>query len=157
MPPKRKHGHERDATKLASSGSIPTKVAPKPHATAPVWCVRRCAMKGSIFSATPPLEAQRVSLCVLCVRKTFFFVEDPLLISIADVSRAHFLADAARDVYVQMPDEDPKGKGARRMRTSTNDDVQIFGCCSTVGRTPRPGLGDGRIYPRRGLSVQFPP
>ena len=25
-PPKRKHGHERDATQLASSGSIPTQI-----------------------------------------------------------------------------------------------------------------------------------
>ena len=29
-PPKRKHGHDRDANQLTSSGSVPTKVAPKP-------------------------------------------------------------------------------------------------------------------------------
>ena len=34
----------------------------------------------------------------------------PSLISIADVSRAHFFADAVRDVYVRLPDEDPKAK-----------------------------------------------
>ena len=35
-------------------------------------------------------------------------VEGPYLISIADVSRAYFYADAMRDVYVRLPDEDPK-------------------------------------------------
>ena len=39
-----------------------------------------------------------------------FRVEDLFLISIADVSRAHFYADAVRDVYVPLPDEDPKAK-----------------------------------------------
>ena len=32
-PQKRKRGHERDRTQMAESGSIPTKVAPKRHAT----------------------------------------------------------------------------------------------------------------------------
>ena len=36
-----------------------------------------------------------------------FQVEDPFLISIADVSRAHFHADAVRDVCVPLPDEAP--------------------------------------------------
>ena len=39
-----------------------------------------------------------------------FRFEDPFLISIADVSRAHFYAYAVRDVYVRPPDEDPKAK-----------------------------------------------
>ena len=34
-------------TQLASNGSIPTNVAPKPHVTVHVWCARRCAIKGS--------------------------------------------------------------------------------------------------------------
>ena len=56
-----------------------------------------------IFSTTPPLETLRVLLCVAC-QEDVFRVEDPFLISIADVSRAHFYADAVRDVYVRLPD-----------------------------------------------------
>ena len=37
-------------------------------------------------------------------------VADPLLISIADVCRAHFNADAVRNVYVRLPEEDSKSK-----------------------------------------------
>ena len=62
-----------------------------------------------IFSATPPLETLRVLLCVAC-QEDVFRVQDPFLISIADVSRPHFYADAVRDVYVRLPDEDPKAK-----------------------------------------------
>ena len=60
-----------------------------------------------IFSATPPLETLRVLLCV-AYQEYVFRVEDPFLISTADVSRANFYADAVRDVYVRLPDEDPK-------------------------------------------------
>ena len=60
-----------------------------------------------IFSATPPLETLRILLCVAC-QEDVFRVEHPFLISIADVSRAHFYADAVRDVYVRLPDEDPR-------------------------------------------------
>ena len=62
-----------------------------------------------IFSATPPPETLPVLLCIAC-QEDVFRVEDPLLISIADVSRAHFYADAVSDVYVRLPDEDPKAK-----------------------------------------------
>ena len=62
-----------------------------------------------IFSATPPLETLRVLLYVAC-QEDVFRVEDPFPISIADVSRAHFYADAVRDVYVRLLDEDPKAK-----------------------------------------------
>ena len=61
------------------------------------------------ISATPPLETLRILLGVAC-QEDVFHVEDPFLISIADVSRAHFYADAGRDVYVRVPDEDPKAK-----------------------------------------------
>ena len=64
-----------------------------------------------IFSATPPLETLRVLLYVAC-QEDVFRVEDPFPISIADVSRAHFYADAVRDVYVRLLDEDPKAKQA---------------------------------------------
>ena len=62
-----------------------------------------------IFSTTHPLETLRVLLSVAC-QEDVFQAEDPFLISIADVSRAHFYADAVRDVYVRLPDEDPKAK-----------------------------------------------
>ena len=62
-----------------------------------------------IFSATPPLEIPRVLLSVAC-QEDVLQAEDPFLICIADVSRAHFYADAVRDVYVRLPDEDPKAK-----------------------------------------------
>ena len=39
-----------------------------------------------------------------------FQVEDLFLIAIAVVSPAHFGADAVRDVYVRLPDEDPMAK-----------------------------------------------
>ena len=55
------------------------------------------------------MKTLRVLLCVAC-QEDVFRVEDPFLISIADVSRAHFYADAVRDVYVRLPDEDPKAK-----------------------------------------------
>ena len=48
-----------------------------------------------IFAATPPLETLRVLLGVAC-QEDVFRVEDPFLISTADVSRAHFYADAVR-------------------------------------------------------------
>ena len=39
-----------------------------------------------------------------------FRAEDPFLVSIADVRRAHFYADAVRHVYAPLPVEDPKAK-----------------------------------------------
>ena len=57
-------------------------------------------------AATPPLETLRILLGVACQEVVF----QPFLVSIADVSRAHFHADAVRDVYVRLPDEDPKAK-----------------------------------------------
>ena len=62
-----------------------------------------------IFSATPPLETLRVLLSGAC-QEDLIRVEDPFLITTADVSRAHFYADAVRDVYVRLPSEDPKVK-----------------------------------------------
>ena len=62
-----------------------------------------------IFSATPPLDTLRILLSVAC-QEDVFQVEDLFLISITYVSRAHFYADASRDVYVRVPDEDPKAK-----------------------------------------------
>ena len=51
-----------------------------------------------IFSATPACQ------------EDVFRVEDLSPIATADVSRAHCYADVVRDVYVRLPDEDPKAK-----------------------------------------------
>ena len=69
--------------------------------------VRRNAVE-PIFSATLPLETLRILLSVAC-QEDVFRVGDPILISIEGVSRAHY-TDAVRDVYVRLPDEDPKAK-----------------------------------------------
>ena len=79
-----------------------------PHA---FWCVRKCATKGSNRSSRQPLRWKLYeSDSVLCVRKTFFELKISLRISIADVSRARFCADAVRDENVRLPVEDPKAK-----------------------------------------------
>ena len=100
-PPKRKHGHERDATQFQQSS------AEVPRYRSRLVCseVSHTGVE-QIFSATPPLEALRVLLCVAC-QEDVYRVEDPFLISIADVSRAHFYADAEHDVNVRLPNEDP--------------------------------------------------
>ena len=133
-PPKRRHGREPDATQLASSGSIPTNAAPKPHVTAHVWSVQRCA----IIFRTDLLsnKALRVVLCVAC-QEDIFRIEDSFLISIADVSRAHFYADAVRDVRVPLPDEDPESiePSIRRKLRKT-----MYGSLDTVRICPRRGF-----------------
>ena len=101
------------------------------------------------------LEALRVLLCVAC-QEDISRVEDPFLISTAEVSRAHFYADAVRDVC-PIAGRGPKGKGARRVWKTTKDHLRILGRCSTVGRTLCTCLGGGRIFPRRGVSVPFLP
>ena len=63
------------------------------------------------FSATPPLEALRVLLCVACQ-------EDIVRVENERVCRAHFHADAVRDENVRLPDEDPKVKGARQQEAA---------------------------------------
>ena len=84
--------------------------AEAPHYRSRLVCTQvRHDVVEPIFSATPPMETLRVLLSVAC-QDDVFQAEDPFLISIADVSRTHFYADAVRDVYVRMPDEDPKGK-----------------------------------------------
>ena len=95
-----------------------------------------------IFSATPPLETLRVLISVAC-QEDVFRAEDRFLITTADVSRADFYADAVRNVYVQLPDEDPKA--ARRVREIAKDDVRFLRCCPTLGRTLCTGFGGGRI------------
>ena len=48
--------------------------------------------------------------CSVCHQEDIVHVEDPVLISIADVSRAHFYADAVCNACVRLPSEDLKAK-----------------------------------------------
>ena len=60
-----------------------------------------------LYSAMPPLEA----LKLLVSMKTTMKVSTrgkPLLIAHFDISRAHFMPKAEREVFVVLPDEDPK-------------------------------------------------
>ena len=108
-----------------------------------------------IFSATPPLETLRILLGVAC-QEDVFQVEDTFLIFIADVSRAHFYADAVRDVSVRLPDEDTQGKAARRAWKIAKDNVRIFGCCPASGRTFCPGFAGWRVLASRGFRFAKP-
>ena len=109
-PPKRKHGHERDATQLASSGSIPTSADVPRYRSRQVFC-GGAPQKGrtDLLSNTALGSSTSSTLCCAC-QEDVFRVEDPFLISIADVSRAHFHADAVRGVCVRWPNEDSKAK-----------------------------------------------
>ena len=71
----------------------------------------------SIFSATPPLESLRILLTKAVSEKPNNGSttnhpgkprSDPYKILLIDVSRAHFYADAVHDVYIQLPEEDPR-------------------------------------------------
>ena len=63
----------------------------------------------AIFSATPPLEALR-ALVALAAREDPRGRTDPLKISLADVSRAHFYSEAVRKVFIELPKEDEQSK-----------------------------------------------
>ena len=64
-----------------------------------------------ILSATPPLEALRILLCVAC-QEDISRVEDPFLI--------YFYADAVRDVYVRLPDETQKQRSQTYVESDNN-------------------------------------
>ena len=109
-----------------------------------------------IFSATPPLEALRVLLCV-AFQEDVFRVEDPFLISIADLSRAHFYSDAVRDVYsfdcqTKTPKQRSQACVGNCVRQCTDPWMQPSG-----GEHCAPSLEDLRIFPRRGITVHFFP
>ena len=90
------------------------------------------------------------------VRKNVFRVEDPFLISTADVSRAHFNADEVRDVYVRLPDEDPKAKQPGVCGKLRESNVRV-----SLWMQPNAGesimLKFGRLEDFRGVSVSFFP
>ena len=60
----------------------------------------------AIFSATPPLESLRTLMTI--ASQPLDNPKDPLCITLADISRAHFYAKAEREVYIQLPPEDPR-------------------------------------------------
>ena len=62
----------------------------------------------AIFSATPPLESLRALLRIAAQEEPGG--KDPVRLYIADVSRAHFYASAQREVYIELPKEDPLSK-----------------------------------------------
>ena len=109
-PPKRKHGHDRDATQLTSSGSVPTRVAPNPTLSLASGVFGGAPRSGqtNLLSNTALGSSTTLTLCFVSGRR--FRVKEPFLISIADVSRAHVYADAVRDVYVRSANEAPKAK-----------------------------------------------
>ena len=97
-----------------------------------------------VFSAAPPLEALRV-LISISRQEDVPQVADPLLISIADVSKAHFNADAVRNVYVRLPGEDSVSKEPGICGKIAKDDVRNLGRCSTVETALCTGLRRRRI------------
>ena len=60
-----------------------------------------------ISSATLPLEAIRVVVAKLSSEDPST-KKDPLKAMLVDVSRAHFYAPAVRDVFIELPREDPR-------------------------------------------------
>ena len=60
-----------------------------------------------LFSAMPPLEALKLQLSLKCSVKVSKR-KKTLLFAHFDISRAHFMPKAEREIYVELPDEDPK-------------------------------------------------
>ena len=67
--------------------------------------VRRPGLE-PIFAATPPLDALRALLVKAASR--WGRTNKELTLQLVDVSRAHFYAQAVRDVFVRLPPEDPR-------------------------------------------------
>ena len=59
-----------------------------------------------VFAATPPLDSLRTLMVKAASR--WGRTGKSLSVQIVDVSRAHFYADAIRDVFVKLPQEDPR-------------------------------------------------
>ena len=106
----RKRGSERDATQWASRASTPTEAVSN-LALPSTLGVHGSAPQGvePILSRNATPGALRILLGVACEEDVFRAV-DPFMITTADVHRAHCYADAVRDVYVQLLDEDRKSK-----------------------------------------------
>ena len=151
-PLKRRHGHGRNPVGLKWVDTNKGHAEPPQYHSRLVCTEVRHKAVEPIFSATLPLETLRILLGVAC-QEHVFRVKDTSLISIADMSRAHFYADAVRDVHVRLPDEDPKAKQPGVCGETAKDDVRILGRCPTMEKTSCPSFGGGRVFPRRGISV----
>ncbi len=57
-----------------------------------------------LYAATPPIEALKVLLRQAAARRCY---EQDLVVMFADVRRAYFNAKATRDIFIQLPEEDP--------------------------------------------------
>ena len=66
------------------------------------------AKKDGLFAATPPLEVLKLILSCLAT------ANKGERLMVADVKRAYFYAEARRDIYVEIPEED-KQKGDEDM------------------------------------------
>ena len=82
------------------------------------------------FSATPQLETLPVLLSVAC-QEDVFRVEDPFLISIADLGRAHFHAVAVVTSTFDCWTRTPRQK-TRRVWEIAKDNVRLPGCSTRV-------------------------
>ena len=107
-----------------------------------------------IFSETPSLETLRVPLSV-AYQEDVFRVEDPFLISIEGMSRAHFYADAVRGVHVRLPDEDPKAKQPGVCNELRKTMYGSLDAAQRWGEHHAHALEANRIFPTRGFSVSL--
>ena len=65
--------------------------------------------RDDLFAATPPLEAKKMLFSAAVTERIGHHPcqrEEGMTIDFIDISRANFQADAIRNVYVQLPDED---------------------------------------------------
>ena len=63
----------------------------------------------AIYSATPPMESLR-AIVAKAASEDPCGQRDPYKLLLVDVSRAHFYAKATRDVYIELPREDPRSQ-----------------------------------------------
>ena len=86
-----------------------------------------------LFAATPPLEAKKMLFSMAVtegIGHQSGHPEEGMKIDFIDISRAYFQADAIRDMYVQLPDEDrEEGMCGRLMKSmyGTRDAAQNWG------------------------------
>ena len=139
---KRRHWREQDATQLASSGSIPTKEAPKPHVTVRVWCVRRCAIKGrtDLLGNTSAGNSARPTRC--CVSGRRFSSEGPFLDLHRRCDSSPLLHRSGPRRLRPITRQRPQGKAARCVWETVKDDVRIFGRSPTMERALRSSFGN---------------
>ena len=102
-----------------------------------------------LFAATPPLEALKVLLSLAMTEGIGYErgrEEDGVKLEFIDIKRAYLQAEVKREIYVELPDENPEeGKCARLKKAmyGTRDAVQSWqvtyrwaheDCGFTVGR-----------------------